>query len=409
MTPRALAFALALASAVSSRADAAPALKTSLELSAREAFVNEQVVLSVVVTHPTDLRPRWEPPNLEAFWSERLPSVGRAEGRDATGAVVRTTAFRRALFPSRAGALAIKPSRVLWEDADGNEHAIAVDGARMQVRELPAEGRPDAFSGLVGALDIDAYLSRASVAVGESARLVIDVHGTAAGWDPPPGELERLFGDDVEVFAENPERATGERDGLLTVRRTLRFDLVPRSAGEFELPALRLAVFDPAARRYRVVEGPALRLLADRSPPPKLSPFESRGYTPVPLHVHWPLLVVPLLVVMLPTGFWLARWWRRALTPRLARALPLPGIALERAVAAIGRPEFARLLADAVRAGVQSRHGFDARALTPREIAERGADADAVRLLEDLDRARFSGRLERPEALLAEVRRHLKV
>lgn len=407
MTRGALALSLLLAAA--GPASSAASARTSLELSAREVFVNQQLVLSVVIEHPPDARPRWEPPNLEGFWSERLPSVGRAEGRDASGAVLRTTAFRRALFPSRAGALAIKPSRVFLADADGFEQALAVAGAEVRVRALPEAGRPDGFAGLVGALEIDAYLHPGSVAVGESARLVIEVHGTAAGWDAPPPELERLLGDEIEVFAETPERASGEREGLLTLRRTLRYDLVPRAAKTFRLPPLAIAVFDPGTRRYRVVEGPVLELAAAHSPPPQPSPFESRGYAPVPLHVHWPLLLGPLFVVAAFTAWWFARWWQRALRPRFGRALPLPVVAFERAAEAIGRPEFARLLADAVRAGVQWRHGFDARSLTTPEIAERGADAEAVRLLEALDRARFSGCLERPEALLAEVRRHLAV
>ncbi len=401
--------ALALALGLAPQAGADTEVRTALELSSREVFVHEQVVLSAVVAHPPELRPRWEPPNLEGFWSERLPSVGRAEGRDASGGVVRTTAFRRALFPSRPGALAIGPSRVVYSDAEGAEREIAVPGARLVVRELPREGRPEGFSGLVGSLAIDAYLVPASVAVGESARLVIDVHGTAAGWDAPPPEIERLLGDDVEVFAEPPERAAGERDGRLSLRRTLRYDLVPRASGAFRLPPLEIALFDPVERRYRAVTGPALELSVDRAAAAPASPFESRGYAPVPLRVHWPLLLLPLLAVTAGTAIWFARWWRRALRPRFARALPLPAVALARAAEAIGRPEFAGLLADAVRAGVQSRLGFDARALTPREVADRGADPEAIRLLEALDRARFSGRLERPEALLAAVRRHLDV
>ncbi len=405
MNARIVAVALALGAA--SQAPAAEPVRAELELSGSDAFVNQQVVLSVVIAHPSELRPRWEPPNLEGFWSERMPSVGRAEGRDASGAVVRTTAFRRALFPSRAGELEIKPSRVLFADAEGVEQAVAVEGARLRVHELPEAGRPDGFTGLVGALTIDAHLSPGHIAVGESARLVIDVHGTAGGWDAPPPALEGLLGDDVEVFAEPPERATGESDGLLTLRRTLRYDLVPRAARSFRLPALELVVFDPETRRYQRVAGPALELAADRSPPPQPSPFESRGYVEAPLHVHWPLLLAPILAVAGLTAVWFARWWRRAQRPRFARALPLPEIALERAAEAIGQPEFAKLLADAVRAGVQSRHGFDARALTTPEIAERGAQPELVRLLETLDRARFSGRLDRPEALLAAARRHL--
>jgi hypothetical protein len=405
---RALAVALAGGVLAASAARAEPPVSARLELSAPEAFVNEQIVASLVVAHPPQVRPSWEAPNFEGFWSERLSTAGRAEGRDAAGEIRRVTAFRRALFASRPGLLEIAASRVLWQDEEGEEHVAAVPGARVRVRALP-DGAPEGFGGVVGDLAIGVWVSHPEVGVGESARLVIDYHGTANGWDAPEPPLAATLGEQVEVFAERPTTTTGERDGLLSVRRTLRYDLVPRTPGEFAIPSLRVVVFDPAARRYRTVasEPVALRVLRER--PHARSPFESRGYVPVPRPVPWLFLGIAVVAVGAFVATWLRRWSLASLRPLFGKPAPLPNVAFERAARALGRPEFGALLADAVRAGVHARHGFDPSALTTEEIAERGADTEAVRLLGELDRARFSGRVAHPETLLAEVRRHLGV
>jgi hypothetical protein len=406
VSARACALALACALAAS-LARAEPTVRARLELSALEVFVNEQLVAELAIEHPPEARPRWEAPNFEGFWSERLASVGRAEGREPSGEIRRVTSFRRALFPSRAGELEIGRSRVLFEDAEGAERSVGVGGARVRVRPLPG-GAPAGFAGVVGDLEIGVYLSHPEVAVGDSARLVIDFHGTANGWDAPEPDLAAL-GERVEVFPERATTATGERDGLLSVRRTLRYDLVPRTTGEFLIPALRVVVFDPAQRRYRTVESApiALRSLATR--PRERSPFESRGHAPVPRPLPWIALTVAAFVIgaFVTTG--LRRWFLATLEPLFGPPAPIPKLAFERAARALGRPEFPELLAAAVRAGVHARHGFDPTSLTTQEIAERGADPELVRLLEELDRARFSGRIARPEALLADVRRHLGV
>ncbi len=405
---RGLATVLACGALAASLARAEPAVRARLELSAPEVFVNEQLVASLVIAHPPVVVPRWEAPNFEGFWSERLASVGRADGRDAGGEIRRTTAFRRALFASRPGELEIASSRVLYEDGDGVEQTAAVPGARVRVRALPG-GAPEEFSGVVGDLAIGVWLSHPEVGVGESSRLVIDYHGTANGWDAPEPALEAALGAQVEIFREPPTTATGERDGLLSLRRTLRYDLVPRAVGEFVLPALRVVVFDPATRRYRTVESApiALRALAER--PRALSPFESRGHVAVPRPIPWLWLGIATLAIGAFVATGLRRWFLASLRPLFGPPAPIPKVVFERACQALGRPEFPALLADAVRAGVHVRHGFDPTSLTTEEIAARGADLDAVRLLEELDRARFSGRLARPETLLADVRRHLGV
>ena len=74
-----------------------------LRLSKPELFVNEQLVVSLTVVHGADARPRWEEPAFEGFWTERLRASGEIGSGGGPDTSRRTTVFRRALFPSRAG------------------------------------------------------------------------------------------------------------------------------------------------------------------------------------------------------------------------------------------------------------------------------------------------------------------
>jgi hypothetical protein len=107
--------------------------------------------------------------------------------------------------------------------------------------------------------------------------------------------------------------------------------------------------------------------------------------------------------------WYVRRWQRTELARALGPAAPAPHIAFDAARAARGSGEFHSLLARAVRAGVGARHRFDALPLTSAEIAARGAEREAVELLESLDRARFARRSADDDALLERARIYLKL
>ena len=83
--------------------------------------------------------------------------------------------------------------------------------------------------------------------------------------------------------------------------------------------------------------------------------------------------------------------------------MPRPGVLLERAREARGSDGFPVLLRDALKAGIQTRHGFDPSSLTTEEIAARIDDSDALDLLRTLDRMRFTTPAASPESLLSRV------
>ena len=398
----ALAFALALAPRLSPGAEA-PGLEVRVHLDRDSVVLHEQVVMSLEILHPSDARATWEPPPFDGFWAERLGT--RALPDDPSGQ--HRTEFRRALFPTRAGELEIAPSKLTYVGDGGAQRELPVPGARLRVRPLP-DGIPPNV--LVGRLELHVAPADDRVRLGKSLSVTIDFAGDANVWDATAPALEKRLGNDVEVFPEAPRLSIGENAGRATTRRTFRYALVPAHAGRVHMAPLELDYFDPDTGHLETARSEALAFDvfeggADAEPH---SPFKKRAPLAPESSDLWPFLLGAAL--LFGASLWYVRRWQRA---ELARALgpsaASPRLAFDAARAARGSSEFHSLLARAVRAGVGARHHFDALPLTPAEIGARGAEREAVDLLEALDRARFARRSADEDALLERTRVYLKL
>jgi len=398
---RALA-ALALALALGRSAGAAePELRVNLRLDPDAVVLHQQLLFSVEVVHPADARASWEAPPFDGFWAERLGT--RALPDDPSG--LHRTEFRRALFPTRTGELEIAPSKLVVSGEGGSSRDVPVPGAQVLVRALPAEVPADA---LVGRVELQVSGSQERVRLGKSLELAVELSGDANVWDARAPDLESLLGPDVEVFPEPARVSIAESGGRALARRTFRYAIVPSRAGVVRLAALTVPYFDPASGKlgsahsdalaFEVFEGPSReesRARASRPPSPAAEPLPA-----------WVLWAGGALVLAAASALF-ARLRRGALARLVAPGAAAPIAALDAARAARGAPEFPALLARAVRAGVQARHRFDAQSLSCEEIAARGAEREAVELLEALDRMRFAGRAADESELLERARRYL--
>lgn len=120
-------------------------------------------------------------------------------------------------------------------------------GARLAVRTLPEEGRPEGFSGAIGRFTLSAAAEPRELVAGEglALTLVIETDGTLGDLsDCEPPRLDALAG--FHVRGTLVERAPR--------RLSARYDLVPEGPGVDAVPPLEFAYFDttpPAG--YRVL------------------------------------------------------------------------------------------------------------------------------------------------------------
>ena len=247
-------------------------------VSTREPWANEPVLVDYRLFTRVDVESYGivRAPGTTGFWAEEvaLPRAPRVEQVVRGGVQYATTVVRRAaLFPTGAGPRTIEPlaleaqvrvrSRRSFSEPFGfgdpfggglfgRSVAVPVESEAIDIeaRPLPAAGRPDAFTGLVGSLDVTASLDAAAAATNEALTFRLDVRG--AGNLRTLVEPEVAFPSDFDVYPPEVSDDLDAGPSGVTGAKSYEYVLVPRAPGSHVIPAVELAYFDAAAGRYAV-------------------------------------------------------------------------------------------------------------------------------------------------------------
>ena len=233
-------------------------------------YVNEPVIVEYRIFTRVDVDGYniTQQPGTTGFWVEELEDPqARVEqvvrdGLQYTSAVVR----RVALFPTGAGTKTLAPltletqvrvqrrSRSLFGDPFGGLFGsrgpvvVGSNPVEIEVLPLPEEGRPDAFTGLVGRLEVSASIDRTDAETNDALTYRLEVSGTGNIRTLPEPELG--FPSDVEVYPPDvSERVDPTEDGVRG-SKIFEYVIVPRAPGQVTIPAVKLAYFDVDAGTY---------------------------------------------------------------------------------------------------------------------------------------------------------------
>lgn len=270
-----------------------------VESDRKECYLGESIPVRIRIEVdesslvPLTLRRTDVPVLLEAPW---LKGLAAGEG-DATLAVNddvvparRTEAggstvlvLERAIRPEKAGDLELAAPVVRFAsatrfDTDALGTRIALDRTEgsakgnalaIRVLPLPAEGRPEGFSGGVGRFTITASADATEVPAGQSLRLILSVTGEGNLSAVAPPRLDGLAGFHV----------VGRLDGGDAAKRTFTYEIEPTGADVKEIPSIVLAYFDPTPPAgYREARTPPLPLrVLPRHPPATTLPSKDDG------------------------------------------------------------------------------------------------------------------------------------
>jgi hypothetical protein len=136
------------------------------------------------------------------------------------------------------------------------QRVIPSNSLNLTIRDLPENGRPSDFSGLVGEYQIEAKAEPTSVNVGDPITLTIGISGPEylEPVDMPPLSNKAGFVNDFKIPAE---RANGELSGNKKVfTQTIR----PMHADITKIPPISLSYFDTRTETYKTVETQAIPL-----------------------------------------------------------------------------------------------------------------------------------------------------
>lgn len=248
----------------------APACRIELHLEPAHPYVGQEVLWRLRILHPAGVGSALEPqPSFPDFRAEWIPP--RQHEDPLTG--MRIDEERRALFPVVAGPLRLPAAELRCGAAD-DAVLVPIPSRVLDVRPAPRNGRPAAWQGLVGPVQLSVLVAPRSLAVGQSLRVSVEVQGAANVWDVASPLVRTGGGTEAEIFPHPPQlaRDTGER---LVLRRYFTYDVVPRRAGHLEIPELRVPWLDPETGRYRVSrQGPfSIHVLSAPAPaPPRQEP-----------------------------------------------------------------------------------------------------------------------------------------
>ena len=132
---------------------------------------------------------------------------------------------------------------------------VYTEPTQIDVRRLPAEGRPDSFSGAIGMFNMQVSADSDSTRVGEPIMLSLKISGQ--------GNFDRIKSPDMPATSDwrnyEPEAAF-DQDSSNPRKGVKRFDYVfiPEKAGSLKLPEVKFSYFDPSIEKYVELSAPIL-------------------------------------------------------------------------------------------------------------------------------------------------------
>jgi hypothetical protein len=388
-------------------------------------FAGQQVDLIAAAWIPRELRERMRRAPLltlvtpEGVWAyPPTPSSGGAAlSRQVGGRWMDLFVTHQVVFPLVPGRLIVPPATVEYAlpvtfsfFSREERFALRSDSIAIVVLPLPASAAA-AGTNIVGqGLTLDLGVDPTSTRVGEpiDATVTMSGAGNVALWPPPEPGIRWPAG--FRVYPAQTETRVVPDAGRIAGSKTFHFLAVPDSSGNFVLPEVHYAYFDPAAGRYDVaragpraiVVAPGAEPRAARALPPLIARIGELPADRLSQTLGWQgwlaVLLIPPLIALL------ARRRGRA-APSPESRVPTP------VVTPLGRleREFLAVLASHVSDPV-ARDG-DGLAPALRAAGVDSAVADHVRRLRDrLRAARYGPRgLGDAAELAAEIQQVLRV
>lgn len=208
-------------------------------------------------------------PAFNGFWSQEVeaPTNIEFQRENVDGNIYYSAVLRKyVLIPQQSGKIVIDPAELVcvvnvrvaptggasifdsfFEDQRTIRKRVMTEPYTVNVSSLPA-GAPATFGGGVGKFSISAKLSKDSLMTHDAASLVVTIKGT--------GNVSLLeapdvsFPPDMEVYDTKVSERTDKSTGGTTGSKIYEFPFIPRSHGDFEIPAIRYSYYDVNAGRY---------------------------------------------------------------------------------------------------------------------------------------------------------------
>jgi len=255
------------------------------EVSNESPYLNEaiRVVYKIYVSNQTGVT-GWnelDSPKYRDFWSQNIDNRNRqVQNGTYLGEPYRYLVLREAvLYPQKTGTLEIEPLTLDVQvqiptnrkDFFGRPYmttankTVSAGKREINVKNLPALGRPASFTGAVGDFDFKVETDRAQLDAGESLTASISVTGSG---NLKLMELPKLKApQSLEVY--DPERKNNVSTNIYGMRGSItdRYTVVPQYGGKYVIPPVEFSYFDPKKEQYFTENSGEMLLMVDGDAP----------------------------------------------------------------------------------------------------------------------------------------------
>jgi len=198
-------------------------------------------------------------PNFNGFWKENIFIADRLDFKRTTHQNVSFNVMLMrsiALFPSKTGDLEIPSLEVLvdirtksnsfFDLGSKKRYEVNSKPVKINVKDLPAQNRPEDFSGAVGNYSLKSNISATEIKVGDSFTYTLEITGSGNlnNFDPPKlPDIENLRFIDPEITTDiNSDQISG--------KKIIKYLVIAQEKGTFIIPALTFSYFDTQSKRY---------------------------------------------------------------------------------------------------------------------------------------------------------------
>lgn len=241
------------------------------EVSKSNPYLNEEISVvyklyvspSIRVTNYRQL----DNPKYNNFWSQDIP-IQRLNAENGTynGKAYRYVILKQVvLYPQKSGKLEIEPlSLDVTVDVPTNKRdffggriytqtnkTVSAGKRSINVKDLPAVGKPANFGGAVGEFDFTVSTTKTSLNASESLQAIVEVsgEGNLKLFQLPKPELPSS----LEVY--DPEHNESVRTTLSGMRGKVSdsYTIVPTFKGKYPMPSIAFSFFNPKTEKYNTI------------------------------------------------------------------------------------------------------------------------------------------------------------
>lgn len=248
----------------------------AVSLSKNNVVVGEPVIASIKLYQRVNISgfEGVQFPTFNGFWSQELEAPTNIEfARESYEGEIYNSALLRkfVLIPQKQGAITIEPTELMclvnvtvrnggtsifdsfFDDVRTVRKKVVSRPLTVNVKPLPA-GAPASFGGGVGTFKVSAKLSKDTLKTHEAASLLVTVSGRG---NVPLLEAPKVsFPPDMETYDTKSSEKVD--NGGFSGSKFYEFPFIPRSYGDFEIPAIKYSYYDVNTGKYVTLETEAI-------------------------------------------------------------------------------------------------------------------------------------------------------